>query len=100
MNQCELDLSEKPHYNGPEYEPELDQVRLAGQTLRVFNLMRDGKFRTLEEIAVGTGDPAASVSAQLRHLRKDRFGGHTVNRQARGDRSQGLFEYQLIVTPL
>jgi len=95
--QIELDLAHKPHYNGPDYEPELDLTRLAGQTLRVFNLMRDGRYRTLDEIANVTGDPAASVSAQLRHLRKQRFGGHQVLKQRRGERSVGLFEYKLVV---
>jgi len=33
----------------------------------------------------------------LRHLRKDRFGSHVVEKQPRGDRSHGLFEYRLIV---
>jgi len=83
-------------YNGPEYKPKFDYLRLAGQTKRVFDLMRDGKFRTLEEIAELTGDPQSSVSAQLRHLRKAKFGSHTVNRRSRGDRGHGLFEYQLI----
>jgi hypothetical protein len=57
--------------------------------------MRDARWRTLEEIAQMTGDPAASISAQLRHLRKPRFGGYTVNRRVRGDRARGLFEYQV-----
>ena len=83
-------------FNGPEYVPEIDKERLAGQIYRVARLMIDGHWRTLEEIARTTGDPAASVSAQLRHLRKARFGAHTVNRRARGDRSHGLFEYQLL----
>jgi hypothetical protein len=89
--------SQKPfNFDGPEYDPSKDQKRLTGQILRVFNLMRDGKWRTLDEIASATGDPHASISAQLRHLRKSRFGAHTVNRQSRGERDHGLFEYQLV----
>ena len=84
-------------FDGPAYEPVHDKVRLTGQIERVFNCMRDGNWRTLDEIARQTGDPHASVSAQLRHLRKTKFGSHTVNRQARGDRSNGLWEYQLEV---
>jgi DNA-binding transcriptional regulator GbsR (MarR family) len=60
-------------------------------------LMRDGRWRTLDEIARSTGDPHASISAQLRHLRKARFGEHTVDKRARGDRRQGLFEYRVQV---
>jgi hypothetical protein len=84
-------------FNGPEYDPKHDQARLTGQALRTFDCMRDGKWRTLNEIADLTNDPAASISAQLRHLRKPRFGSHTVERRARGDRSSGLFEYRLVI---
>lgn len=83
-------------YNGPEYVPEIDDDRLDNQHERVKRAMLDGKWRTLAEIEVLTGDPPASISAQLRHLRKSRFGAWIVNRQPRGDRSNGLFEYQLL----
>jgi hypothetical protein len=86
----------EPHYNGPEYKPERDFDRLAGQTKRVFNLMKDGKARTLEQIASLTGDPVASISAQLRHLRKERFGKHTIGRAHLGG---GLYNYTLTVNP-
>jgi hypothetical protein len=81
-------------FDGPEYQLGRDFERLSGQVLRIFNLMKDGRFRTLEAIANATGDPAASISAQLRHLRKEKFGSHTVNRQHLGN---GLYQYQLIV---
>jgi len=77
--------------------PEHDDKRLKGQILRVYNCMKDSKWRTLREISDITGDGEASISAQLRHLRKDRFGGHTVNKQSRGERDNGLWEYQLII---
>ena len=84
-------------FNGPTYQPEHDQARLTGQCQRVFDLMRDGQWRTLDEIASLVNAPAASVSAQLRHLRKERFGGHEVSKRARGDRGSGLWEYRLVV---
>lgn len=87
----------KVRFDGADYRPKWDDPRLSSQIIRVYRLMRDGKFRTLEEIHAGTGDPVASISAQLRHLRKKKFGGHTVNRRIRGDRLSGLYEYQLIV---
>lgn len=59
--------------------------------------MIDGKFRTLSEIARETGDPEASISAQLRHLKKPRFGSYIIEKQRRGDRNQGLFEYRLLM---
>lgn len=85
-------------FNGPEFQTEQDRLRLSGQVLRIFKYMEDGAWHTLPEIEAATGDPPASISAQLRHLRKERFGSHTVERRARGDRSAGLFEYRVIVS--
>ncbi|MFW6103130.1 MAG: hypothetical protein ACOC7M_02410 [Chloroflexota bacterium] len=86
-------------FDGPAYVPEHDQVRLTGQIRRIFRLMKDGQWRTLNEISGATGDPHASVSAQLRHLRKSRFGSHTVERRRRNSPKEGLYEYRLIVNP-
>lgn len=82
-------------FNGPEYEPENDQRRLSKQHIRIRELMLDGQWRTLGEIAARTGDPQASISAQLRHLKKDRFGAFRLEKQRRGDRKRGLYEYRL-----
>jgi len=83
-------------FNGPAYDPALDQVRLTGQCLRVFRMMKGGSWWCLWEISQRTGDPEASISAQIRHLRKPRFGGHTVNKRRRGEPGHGWWEYQLI----
>lgn len=83
-------------FNGPEYNPEFDLARLSGQISRVRAFMSDGKWHTLDAISAGASAPHASASAQLRHLRKERFGSHTVERRARGDRRNGLFEYRLV----
>ena len=85
------------HFNGPTYDPSYDLVRLTGQIKRVYDCMSDGNWRTLDEIHRATNDPHASISAQLRHLRKPRFGSHEVDRRARGDRSNGLYEYRLVI---
>lgn len=82
--------------NGPAYEADYDQARLSRQYQRIFALMLDQEWRTLDEIAQILGDPEASISAQLRHMRKKRNGSHTVNRRNRGDRMHGHYEYQLI----
>lgn len=93
------ELSDAPmRFDGAAYDPKHDQKRLTGQILRVFSLMLDGRWRTLSEIEKTIGDPAASVSAQLRHLRKERFGSHIVDKRARGNRSIGLWEYRLTPT--
>lgn len=83
-------------FNGSDYEPALDNERLTGQIERVFNCMKDGKWRGLAEISEITGDGEASISAQLRHLRKERFGNHTVEKERVGDPSNGYFKYKLI----
>jgi len=84
----------RPRFDGDDYVPPRDDPRLTRQYSRIFALMRDGAWRTLADIEAATGDPPASISAQLRHMRKQRFGSHTVNRRYLGD---GLYDYQLVV---
>ena len=84
-------------FNGSDYVPYLDDQRLTGQLKRIFDLMKDNQWRTLSEIAAITKDHEASISAQLRHLRKPKHGNHTVDKRPRGHREQGLFEYKLTV---
>ncbi len=91
----ELDFSDA-RFNGSDYDPKFDDERLRGQIARIYRLMKDGHWRTLSEIELLTGDPPASISAQLRHLRKERFGSHAVRKRPRGDREHGLFEYKLV----
>jgi len=93
----ELNLFNQPDFSGSDYNPVLDKARLTGQIERIFNCMKDGEWRSLQEIESITGDGQASVSAQMRNLRKSKFGEHTVEKRRRGDRKSGLFEYQLIV---
>jgi hypothetical protein len=83
-------------FDGSAYNPETDDVRLTGQIKRVFETMKDGRWRTLGEIEAETGDPQASISAQLRHLRKPRFGSHIVEKRNRRDAEHGHFEYRLL----
>jgi len=82
-------------HDGATYDAELDRGRLNRQTRRVLELMLDGHWRTLAEIAASTGDPEASVSARLRDLRKEKFGAYTVKRRRRGDAARGTFEYRI-----
>jgi hypothetical protein len=62
------------------------------QLTKVRDLMLDGQWRSLIEIAAATGSPQASVSARLRDLRKAKFGGYTVERRLL---SPGLYEYRV-----
>lgn len=85
----------KNHYfDGSDYQPRRDDSRLSVQYIRIFEFMKDGQYRTLKEISDNTNDPEASISAQLRHMRKERFGGHTVNKIYI---KNGLYTYQLIL---
>lgn len=79
-------------FNGSDYDPMRDDVRLTGQLLRVWQVVSGGAWLTLRQIAERTGDPESSISAQLRHLRKDRFGGHTVEKR---HVRNGLYEYRV-----
>lgn len=81
-------------FDGATFDQNRDSSRLTAQYTRVLDLMRDGQWRTLEQIAAATGDPAPSVSARLRDMRKPRFGAHVVNRRYV---RRGLFEYQVVV---
>jgi hypothetical protein len=89
----ELKLSDR--FDGATFEREFDASRLKGQIKRIYDLMIDGQWRTLSEIQSRTGDPAASISAQLRNLRKPRFGAFVIDKRSKGDRSRGLFEYRM-----
>lgn len=82
-------------FNGSNYDPALDDARLTTQMGKVYSIMKDGRWHTLTEIHLATDEPEASVSAQLRHLRKERFGHYIVDKRHRGERCHGLFEYQL-----
>lgn len=80
--------------HGQTYSRAFDFDRLNAQQARVFDLMRDGKWRTLGEAAAATGDQTQSISARLRDLRKPEFGGLTVDRRRRGE-GRGTYEYRV-----
>lgn len=84
----------QPRFNGADYLHDRDSSRLSKQHDRIKTLMSDGRWRTLAEIEASTDAPAASVSAQLRHLRKPRFGSYSVHKRLRGG-LPGLYEYRV-----
>lgn len=81
-------------FDGATFDQQADGERLAVQLGRVQTLMEDGVWRTLAEVAALVGSPEASVSARLRDLRKERFGGWHVERRRRAD-AGGLHEYRV-----
>ena len=80
------------YFEGPPDEA-TRTARLKSQMDDIRRLMGDSRWRTLDEIEKATGHPAASVSAQLRHLRKARFGSYVVEKQHVGD---GLWIYRVL----
>lgn len=91
----------RPHFDGPEYRPE-DQARLSDQFARVIDVMKDQVWRTYAEIGEeifrrwGKQYPETSISAQLRHARKPRFGAYVVDRAKRvKSKGRGLFEFRV-----
>jgi hypothetical protein len=45
-----------PLFDGETFDPALDGDRLRRQLRRVYQVMRDGRWRSLDEIATLTGD--------------------------------------------
>jgi biotin operon repressor len=89
---CLFDPVSAPHFDGVTYDPKRDHSRLHKQLTAVLEAMADGKWHTLARLSEQTGAPEASVSARIRDLRKEKFGGHKVERK-RVD--GGLFFYRL-----
>lgn len=86
-----------PLFDGNTYEEEHDRARLQTQLQAVRSVMLQGGWFTISEIKSligGTATPQ-SISARLRDLRKQRFGGFEVQRRRRGSKDAGLFEYRL-----
>lgn len=81
-----------PLFDGATFDPEQDQIRLSGQLAQVFHLLSNGAWWTIPELAEAVGCSETSASARLRDLRKEKFGGHHVER----DRvAGGLYRYRL-----
>lgn len=79
-------------FNGSDYDHTRDAPRLTEQIQRVFTVLSDRNWHALSHIAMLTGDPEASISAQIRHLRKARFGGWEIEKKHMGN---GLYLYRL-----
>lgn len=81
-------------FDGCTYSAADDHGRLKGQLWRVFQLMSDGRWYTLAEIATHADGTEASVSARLRDLRKEQYGAREIQRE-RVD--GGLWKYRMVV---
>lgn len=85
----------KNAFGGSTYEPSHDYARLTQQLKDVFDLMKDGRWRTIGEICDHLPTyPQQSISARLRDLRKEKYGAHTVDRERVAG---GMFQYRVIL---
>lgn len=82
-------------FDGRTYDKDRDYTRLSGQLLAVFDLMKDGKWRTLSDISGAVEGSEAALSARLRDLRKSKYGAHDVKRERI---EGGLFKYKLVIS--
>lgn len=82
---------DSPKFNGQTFEAKLNSPRLTLQLERVreYLLAIFPKWKTLAEISEALAQlynrkfPEASVSARLRDLRKEKFGGYKVEKKRR-----------------
>lgn len=79
-------------FDGNTYSAKRDYERLTGCLLRVAEVMMDGRWHTLSELASEANASEASVSARLRDLRKPKYGKRDIERR---HVRNGLHEYRL-----
>lgn len=84
---------------GPAYDKKRDVARTSAQMERIRKYMLASKdWQTLDQISAGlvmlyeAHFPAASVSAQLRHLKRPEHGGYILDKRYIGN---GLWAYKL-----
>ncbi len=80
-------------FDGNDYVHERDKERLGTQLDQIREFMEGKEYLTLQEISDATGHPHSSVSAQIRNLRKERFGSRVIDRK---HISNGLYSYKLM----
>lgn len=83
----------KVAFDGSTYDPTQDYLRLNGQLGRVRLIMNDGKWHTLREMADNIGCEPQSVSARIRDLKKEQYGGLTIEKE---HVKNGLWRYRLV----
>ncbi len=86
-------LSIEDLFRGADYEHSRDAKRLGIGYRKTLDLMKDGQWRTPNEIAELSHN---RVDSALRYLRYMKAQGHIYNKRYRGN---GLNEYQIIVIP-
>ena len=75
---------------------EQDVPRILTQLEKIKAYLSTGQWVTLAEIEAYTGYPQASISAQMRHLRKRKFGQYHIAKRRRSGGRGGTWEYRLM----
>lgn len=98
----QLDLAYAPHddFDGDDFVQDRDGARLLTQFEAVQSIMGDGDWHTLGDVSqaaarLGVACPEASASAQIRNMRKARFGAAVIERRHVGN---GLYQYRRVIS--
>lgn len=81
-------------FDGDTYLPLWDRKRLTSLLERVRAALSDGCWHSLAHLCEVTGGTSASVSARVRDLRKDKFGGFDIERRRMRN---GVHEYRMVI---
>lgn len=99
MNQPDLFSQPVPRFDSGIELTKADHVRLGAQIKRVLAVLQEGGWWSVPEIKTriwskyGIEDPETSISAQIRNLKKERHGEHTVERRSEG---RGFYRFRLV----
>lgn len=87
-----------PMFDGETYSKQFDCERLTGLMRAVYDLMKDGEWRTAAEIKdIIQRGSEGGIGARMRDLRKAKWGSHDVPSRRRGDEKNGLYEYRMVL---
>ena len=87
-------MSQLAMFSGKTFDAALDGERLNSALGKVYAVMLDHQWHTLDELAAKAGCSPQGASARCRDLRKPRFGGHVVERRRV---EGGLWVYRLLM---
>ena len=82
-----------PEFDGDDYVSRRDKPRLTLQIHQVRMYMENNDWLSVKQISDDLNFPEASVSAQIRNLRKEKFGNRIGERRYQGN---GLYEFKLM----
>jgi hypothetical protein len=91
----QLVTAKRPAQSAPAPPAAKEEQSRATKVYLTKRLMKDGRWRTLEEVAAWIDCSEAGASARLRDLRKKKYGAGTVDKRLRNDDGR-VWEYRYI----